>query len=155
CLVCGYLVVIAPWAVRNTLLQRTLTVVDTMGGMNLRMGNYEHTPEDRMWDAVSISGEKSWSYELGATHPEARHWTEGQKAAWAQRQAFAYMAAHPVITLRRSILKLADFWGLDRELVAGFQQKLYRPAPWFTWLATIATLLAYPLVAVTAVVGVF
>ncbi len=43
--------VVGPWAVRNTRLQGVVTIVDTMGGMNLRMGNYEHTPDDRMWDA--------------------------------------------------------------------------------------------------------
>lgn len=35
----GYAVVVAPWAVRNTRLQGVTTIVDTMGGMNLRMGN--------------------------------------------------------------------------------------------------------------------
>ena len=45
-LLAGYAAVITPWAVRNTRLQGTLTVVDTMGGMNLRMGNYEHTDYD-------------------------------------------------------------------------------------------------------------
>src|SRR5262245_65708283 len=45
----GYAVVVAPWAARNTRLQHVFTVVDTMGGINLRMGNYEYTPDDRMW----------------------------------------------------------------------------------------------------------
>ena len=30
------------------------------------MGNYEHTPDDRMWDAVALTGEKNWSYALYA-----------------------------------------------------------------------------------------
>ena len=38
----GYAVVVVPWAIRNTRLQGTVTVVDTMGGMNLRMGNYRY-----------------------------------------------------------------------------------------------------------------
>ena len=155
CIVTGYLVVVGPWAVRNTLLQRTLTIVDTMGGMNLRMGNYDYTPETRMWDGVSLTGEKSWSHALRETHPESIQLTEGQKAAWAQREALAYMASHLVTTAKRSILKFADFWGLERELAAGFQQRLYQPAPWFAWLATIATALSYPFVIVTAVIGAF
>src|SRR4029453_6311432 len=40
----GYAIVVAPWAVRNTRLQGVLTIVDTMGGINLRLGNYEYTP---------------------------------------------------------------------------------------------------------------
>ena len=47
----------------------TVTIVDTMGGMNLRMGNYEYTPDDRMWDAVSLQGEKSW------VHGLSPHWS--------------------------------------------------------------------------------
>ena len=39
---CG--LVVAPWAVRNTRLHGVFTVVDTMGGLNLLMGNYAHTP---------------------------------------------------------------------------------------------------------------
>src|SRR5262249_9782521 len=56
----GFLVPIVPWAVRNTRLQGVVEIVDTMGGINLRMGNYEYTPDDRMWDAVSLTGEKNW-----------------------------------------------------------------------------------------------
>src|SRR5262249_51962742 len=44
--IAGYATFIVPWAIRNTRLQQTLTIVDTMGGINLRMGNYEYTPED-------------------------------------------------------------------------------------------------------------
>ena len=65
----GYAVVVAPWAVRNTRLQETLTIVDTMGGINLRMGNYEYTPDDRMWDAVSIGGDKSWVHGFATEQP--------------------------------------------------------------------------------------
>jgi 4-amino-4-deoxy-L-arabinose transferase-like glycosyltransferase len=57
----GYAAVVAPWAVRNTRLQGVVTIVDTMGGMNLRMGNYEHTLEDRMWDTVSLTGAENWA----------------------------------------------------------------------------------------------
>ena len=153
CLVAGYLAVVGPWAARNTLLQGTLTIVDTMGGMNLRMGNYEHTPEDRMWDAVSLTGDKSWSYALVQSHPEARRWTEGQREKWAQREAVAYMLSHPATTARRSMLKFLDFWGLERELVGGFRQGLYAPPLWFALIAVVATAIAYPLVLLAGLAG--
>jgi 4-amino-4-deoxy-L-arabinose transferase-like glycosyltransferase len=74
----GYAAIIAPWAIRNTRLQGVVTVIDTMGGLNLRAGNYEHTPEDRMWDPAAAPGELNWTYalnqELGGQMP-----TEGQK----------------------------------------------------------------------------
>jgi len=155
CCLAGYVAIVGPWAVRNTTLQHTLTIVDNMGGMNLMMGNYEYTPEDRMWDAVSLTGEKNWSHSLGITHPEAATWTDGQKEKWAQREAIGFMLANPATTFRRSVLKFADFWGLEREMVAGFQQGLYDPPAWFMWMATLAVLISYPVVILGSAIGVF
>ena len=153
CCAAGYLAVVGPWAVRNTRVQHTFTVVDTAGGMNLRLGNYEHTPEDRMWDAVALmGGEKSWSRNLSQVHPEAVGWTDGQKDRWAQREALAYMAANPGTTLRRMVLKFADFWGLEREMVAWFRITR-QPLAWVVWPAVLATAIAYPLVALGAAIG--
>src|SRR5580765_4411758 len=41
-LLAGSAIAIGPWAVRNSRLQGVPVVVDTMGGLNLRMGNYEY-----------------------------------------------------------------------------------------------------------------
>jgi 4-amino-4-deoxy-L-arabinose transferase-like glycosyltransferase len=155
CCLLGYVAIVGPWAVRNTRLQQTFVVVDTMGGMNLRMGNYEHTPDDRMWDAVALTGEKNWSYELGRTEPDVLTWTVGQKDKWAQKAAVAYMIRHPWITLRRSVIKFADFWGLERELVAAFRAHLYNPPVWFVLLAVVGVAVTYPLVALSAAIGVW
>ena len=150
----AYAAVVGPWAVRNTRLQHVVTIVDTMGGMNLRMGNYEYTPDDRMWDAVSLTGEKSWvhgiSDDLGTGEI-----TEGQKEKWAQRKAIEYMRSHPGETLRRSLIKFADFWGLEREFMAGVQQGMYSPPLWFNVLASAAILVAYALVAVLGAAGIW
>ena len=129
----GYLVVVTPWAVRNTRLQGVVTIVDTMGGMNLRMGNYEHTPEDRMWDAVSLTGDRNWIHGFTGEFP-GQVVTEGHKDKWAQRMAIEYMLSHPGTTFRRALIKFADFWGLERELVAGVQQGLYDPPRWIVVL---------------------
>ncbi len=121
----AYVAVVAPWAVRNTRLQKTFIVVDTMGGMNLRMGNFEHTIEDRMWDGVSLRGEQSWSHQMIVEHPEARRWTEGERDRWARQRATEYIRTHPGTTLRRSVRKFADFWGLEREYIAALQKGTY------------------------------
>src|SRR5436305_7560850 len=42
-LVIPFAIVLAPWAVRNTMLQQTFVPVDTMGGRNFMMGNYRFT----------------------------------------------------------------------------------------------------------------
>jgi 4-amino-4-deoxy-L-arabinose transferase-like glycosyltransferase len=152
----GYAAVVGPWAVRNTRLQEVVTVVDTMGGMNLRMGNYEHTPEDRMWDAVSLTGDRSWVHaltlELEADPPD-RPFTEGMKDKWAQRKALEYMAAHPGTTIRRAAIKFADFWGLEREFIAAVGQGLFAPPAWVAVAGTVLILLAYVALALCAAAG--
>ena len=148
----GYAVVVGPWAVRNTTLQNAFTVVDTLGGFNLRMGNYQYTPEDRMWDVVSDEGQHNWSQELRLEYPNQR-FTDGQKAAWAQRKAFEYMWAHPGQTFRRSLIKFADFWGLEREFVAGVQKQIYKPPAWFAVLATVLIIGAYIVLAAAGAAG--
>lgn len=148
----GYVAIVAPWSVRNTQLQGTFTVVDTMGGLNLRMGNYEHTPEDRMWDAVSLTGQESWVYDFTQeAHPEPA--TEGAKDKWAQRKAIEFMAEHPWTTMRRIVIKFGDFWGLEREFIAGVQQGLYRPPGWFALFTAIAISMSYATIALASIAG--
>jgi 4-amino-4-deoxy-L-arabinose transferase-like glycosyltransferase len=155
----GYAVVIGPWAIRNTRLQHTFTVVDTMGGMNLRMGNYEFTPEDRMWDAVSLTGEKNWVYALTqdptVVLEPAGVFTEGMKDKWAQRKAVEYIRAHPQTTARRDAIKFADFWGLEREFVAAVQQGLYAPPMWFAIVAALLMVSCYAAVALLGAAGIW
>jgi 4-amino-4-deoxy-L-arabinose transferase-like glycosyltransferase len=153
-LLMGYSSVIGPWAIRSSRIQDTPVVVDTMGGLNLLMGNYEFTPEERMWDAVSIVGPKSWAAPL-ANHADARTWTEGQKERWARTKALQFMADHPLLTLRRSMLKLADLWGLEREWLGGLQQGLYRPPRWFAVLSGTLVVTTFPMLLILAVWGVF
>jgi 4-amino-4-deoxy-L-arabinose transferase-like glycosyltransferase len=150
----GFAVVVVPWAVRNTRLQGVMTIVDTMGGMNLRMGNYEHTPDDRMWAAVGLTGEKSWAHGLPPDSPGAPM-TEGRKEKWAQKKALEYMRAHPVETARRSLIKFADFWGLEREFIAGTRGGLFVVPRWFEIGATMAIVLAYVAVVIAGAAGIW
>ena len=148
----GYALVVTPWAIRNTRLQGVVTIVDTMGGMNLRMGNYEYTPEDRMWDAVSLEGEKNWVYGLTTDRP-GEPITEGQKEKWAQRKALEYMRAHPLVTLRRSLIKFADFWGLEREFIAGIRSGMFAPPLWFQIVSSLLITVAYIVVVIAGAAG--
>jgi hypothetical protein len=107
-----------------------------------------------MWDAVSLTGEKNWVH--GITNDLGTgNITEGQKDKWAQRKAIEYIKAHPLETLRRSLIKFADFWGLEREFMAGVQQGMYSPPAWFSVLASAAILLAYALIAVAGAAGIW
>jgi 4-amino-4-deoxy-L-arabinose transferase-like glycosyltransferase len=152
-LVAGYVAVVAPWAVRNTRLQGVPVVVDTIGGMNLRMGNYEFTPHDRIWDAVSRQGAQSWIVGLPPRPPNGGEWTEGQKERWAREQAVAFMRQHPGLTLWRAAIKFSDFWALDRDYAAAIQRGLYHPPMWAAVVATAAMTLAFPLVIGLAIAG--
>jgi len=153
-LVAGYGLTVGPWSYRNTQLQGTFTVVDTMGGQNLMLGNYAYTPEDRMWDAISLSGDERWDHAAPKRAPDGRRWTEGGLEKWARQQAFDYMLANPGTTLRRMVLKFADFWGIEREFVAGVGQGLYRP-PMPVFLLTAAAIAGvYALVMIASALGV-
>ena len=157
CLLLGYLMVVAPWAVRNTSLEGVFTVVNSRGGITLLMGNYEHTPLNRAWDPVTLTGEQSIfnTYKLREKQPESANWTEGQLEKWAQKTAFAFMLEHPVLTVKRSIAKFASFWGLERSILAGFQIGIFRTPQWFAVFASLVITLAYVLVMVMACLGVF
>jgi hypothetical protein len=153
-LAAAYAAVIAPWAIRNTRLQQTLTIVDTMGGINLRTGNYEYTPDDRMWDAVMLTGDRNWIHGYQPSYP-GEPVTEGTKDKWAQRKAFEYMRQHPMETLRRSVIKFSDFWGLERDFIAAVQKGIYAPPIWFAVIATVAILTTYVCVVTIGVAGIW
>jgi 4-amino-4-deoxy-L-arabinose transferase-like glycosyltransferase len=150
----AYVALVGPWTVRNTRLQHVVIMVDTLGDINLRMGNYEYTPDDRMWDAIALEGEKNWAYGIRDDLGNGPI-TEGQRAKWAQRKAVEYMRTHPGITLRRSFIKFADFWGLEREFFAGMQREQYSPPLWFEVLASAAILVGYALVSVLGAAGIW
>ncbi len=151
----GALLTIGPWAIRNSRLQGVPVIVDTMGGLNLRMGNYEYTPHARIWDAISMEGKKSWIVGIPPAPPDGGPWTEGKKERWARSEAVRFMLANPGLTLWRSCIKFADFWGLDRDFIAGVERGMFHPPTWFTIIAGLAMLVAYPAVVAYAVAGIW
>lgn len=150
----GYAAFVAPWTLRNTYLQGVPTTIDTMGGITLRMGNYEHTLIRRAWDPVTLHGDNSIFEELGKEHPDAGSWTEGQKDKWALKKAAKYMWDHPGLTIQRAIVKLGNFWGLERTIIAGWQRGAYSLPKWLTALGTVIISLAYVGAMILASLGV-
>jgi 4-amino-4-deoxy-L-arabinose transferase-like glycosyltransferase len=150
----GFAVIVTPWALRNTRLQGVTTIVDTMGGPNIWMGNYDRTPEHRMWDAVTLGGERDMALALQAAFPGQRL-TEGQKDKWTQKKGLEYMVAHPATTLRRAVIKLGDFWGLEREFAAGIRVGLYTPPSWLGLPVSLVIAIAYAAVALLFAAGVW
>lgn len=144
-LVMAFACVVAPWAVRNTRLQRTFTAVDCMGGRNFMMGNYEHTPVFRSWAAIGIQGEQAWnSYVYRANPGPSGGWSQGQLDKLAAKEGMKFVLAHPGLTLQRDIVKFFDFWGLERETVSGALQGYYGRIPaWGVAMFACAVLGAY------------
>jgi hypothetical protein len=152
-LLLGFALTLAPWTVRNTLLQQTFTTVDVMGGRNVMMGNYEFTPAYRPWAAIEMEGDKAWYSVLSRAHGGLAGNTQGQLDKLAMKYAFGYMMDHPGQTASRSAAKLLHFWQLERELIAGAKQGIWGPFSTPAVVALAAAIMgAY---AVTMLLGIF
>ena len=152
--------VIAPWIVRNTTLQKTLTAIDCMSGRNLMMGNYEYTPLYRAWDAIHQEGEKNWYRVLRTKYDNVDPMTQGQKDKLAGKYAKEFMMLHPGLTLQRFGMKALCFWQLERSTAAlfahgaveGISSEDSKQASIFVAVVFMAS---YALVFTTAVFGAF
>ena len=118
----AFAAVLAPWTIRNTRLQQTFITVDVMGGRNFMMGNYEHTPLYRAWDAITITGPESWHEVLARDVRGYSQTTQGQRDKLALRYGLRYAAEHPGLTAQRCVIKFFNFWQLEREAIAGAQR---------------------------------
>ena len=115
-----FLATIAPWAYRNTHHQQTLTIIDCMGGRNAMMGNYEHTPLERSWATIDIAqGKQAWHQVLAAETPDYSSLTQGQIDKVAMKHGVQFVLDHPLLTLKRNIVRVFNFWQLERTLIAG------------------------------------
>ena len=154
-LLLGFVVVIGPWVYRNTQLQGVFTVVATQGGITLLMGNSASTPLYRAWDPITLQGEQSIFNDLPEKYVDGSRWTEGKKEKWAQKNALTYMMKHPWLTFQRSVVKFANFWGLERVIIAGWQQGLYSPLPIISFSGAVLISLAWVGLMLVASLGVF
>jgi 4-amino-4-deoxy-L-arabinose transferase-like glycosyltransferase len=110
-LVVAFLIVVAPWAARNTRLQDTFTFVATNGGIVFYEGNYEHTPLDRPWRAHALDSD----LKVRRLLPEGL--SEGERQKVAFQRGVSFMKENPGLTVHRSLVKMANVWGLEREVV--------------------------------------
>jgi 4-amino-4-deoxy-L-arabinose transferase-like glycosyltransferase len=111
--------IIAPWAVRNTRVQRTLTIVDVMGGRNAMMGNYEYTPMERSWATISdVTGDRAWHQVLARANDDHVRKSQGEIDKLALRYAIRFVSSHPWLTVKRDVVKFFNFWQLERTFLA-------------------------------------
>jgi len=147
-----FLMTLVPWSVRNYRLFDTFIPVDTMGGLNLYMGNYENTPLHNSWASVEVKGEKAW---YRGHESELKGMNEAQKQKWAIQKAKDYVMENPGITLHRSIVKFANFWGMERTIIAGIERGYFQAftASDFRYLIYGIILLGYGVVILTGATG--
>jgi len=110
-LLMSFLVITMPWVIRNTRLQDTVTLIATNGGIVFLEGNYEYTPLDRPWRSHALDPE------LKVRRLLPTGLTEGQRQRIAFQRGLEFIRTHPGLTLRRAVIKAANVWGLERELV--------------------------------------
>jgi 4-amino-4-deoxy-L-arabinose transferase-like glycosyltransferase len=118
-LIVPFVAPIAPWAHRCSRLEKTFIPIDVMSGRNLMLGNYQYTPLYRSWDAIALKGEKEWIAEVLATSTLEERGTQGRLDKLAMKRGLKFMRENPGLTFQRDVVKFFDFWGLERELVAG------------------------------------
>lgn len=152
-LVSAFAVTLAPWAVRSSRLEKTFVAVDTMGGRNFLMGNYRHTPLYRSWEAVAIPGEKNWIHEVNAAFPNEPVQSQGLVDKRAMKLGVRFVLENLGLTLQRDVVKFFDFWGLERELVAGARQGLFGALP--RWAVLVLAVLIPGSFVLALWVGVF
>lgn len=151
----GLLLVLSPWIIRNTLLQGQLTMISTVGGINLYLCNSDDTPLIRpgyIFITRAAQGEDGYYYDH--LFPEMQDASETAKQNLAMRKGLQYMAAHPEITALRSVNRFVDFWGQERLVINQLLNKYYGELPRFAVLAMILVIFAsYSLVVIAANFG--
>jgi 4-amino-4-deoxy-L-arabinose transferase-like glycosyltransferase len=108
-------IVITPWVIRNTVLQGTFTAIATNGGPTFLSGNNEHTPIQRPWRQHGFPAELRWRQLV----PRGEL-TEGQRQQLAYQKGLEFVRAHPGLTVQRAVIKSANVWGLERDVVGTF-----------------------------------
>ncbi|HEY8505015.1 MAG TPA: hypothetical protein VIL46_10570, partial [Gemmataceae bacterium] len=111
-------------------------------------------PLYRSWDAISMRGEEAWhSVLVAATDPGERD-TQGKLDKLALKYGLNFVREHPWLTLKRDVVKFFDFWGLERELVAGAVRGYFGDVPKAAVvLLTLAVVGTYVLVLLSGVFG--
>jgi 4-amino-4-deoxy-L-arabinose transferase-like glycosyltransferase len=138
----AFCLVLAPWGVRNSALQQTFVPVDVMAGRNLMMGNYEYTPTYRAWDAISNAGETSWNQVLFSKSLVPPGTTQGQLDKIAMRYGIKFMFTHPLETCERMLVKLVNFWQLEREVIKGSKEGDFGSVARLGWLPMAGSITA-------------
>jgi len=78
---------------------------------------------------VGVGGEQAWYAVLAREYSEFFSLTQGQRDKLAMKRGVKFIAAHPLLTLKRSVIKFFNFWQLEREVPAGLSRGYWGNLP--------------------------
>jgi 4-amino-4-deoxy-L-arabinose transferase-like glycosyltransferase len=153
----GFVLVLAPWIARNTLLQGQFTAISTVGGINLYLCNSDETPMIHTGHIFLERAQKGGDgYYYDSLFPGLDGASEAAKQNLAMKKGLAYMATHPWTTFLRSLGRFVDFWGQERLVINQVMNEHYGEVPLFVLLAVIfAVFVSFSLVVIAASFGYF
>jgi 4-amino-4-deoxy-L-arabinose transferase-like glycosyltransferase len=126
----GFVIVIAPWIIRNTLLHGQFTMISTVGGINLYLCNTHESPmihTGYIFIERAIQGQDGYYYD--SLFPELKGASETAKQNLAMQKGLAYMLEYPWTTFLRSLSRFVDFWGQERLVINQVMANYYGEAP--------------------------
>jgi 4-amino-4-deoxy-L-arabinose transferase-like glycosyltransferase len=139
----GFVIVIAPWIIRNTLLHGQFTMISTVGGINLYLCNTNEAP---MIHTGSIFIERARQgqdgYYYDSLFPELKGASETTKQNLAMQKGLAYMLEYPWTTFVRSLSRFVDFWGQERLVINQVMAAYYGEVSSLVLLTVIAAVFA-------------
>jgi len=151
----GFIIVLMPWITRNTLLQGQLTMISTVGGINLYLCNSAETPlihPGAIFIERAAAGGDGYYYD--SLFPEMPAASETARQNLAMRKGLEYLIANPGMTARRSLNRFIDFWGQERLVINQVMNKYYGEVSLFIVLAvSFAIFVSYSLVVIAASFG--
>jgi len=126
---------LSPWVVRNATAMGRPILSDLTGGKNLLIG------------CNTYAGARQQGRRLFGTSADPLAGVTGEIALddAARRAALAYLRGRPGRIAALAPLKLAAFWGLDRELLYEYREGYFGPRPWLCWPLALAGLGLAPL----------
>jgi hypothetical protein len=111
-------VVIAPWAVRNTIVQGEFVPISTQGGIELGIANNPRATGILNYDF------DLFERELSAVHPRDSFASEAQRSERYQEDAVAFIRDNPGRFLRLCAVRLGELWKVYSPRVPLWQSLL-------------------------------
>jgi 4-amino-4-deoxy-L-arabinose transferase-like glycosyltransferase len=122
---------LAPWIIRNTVVQGAFTLVDTSGGKILAwtLSEYKPDPAPAKAQAASAEAPSAEATGEGSVAGPVNPPTEEQQDRRALARSLRFLYEKPLILVTHAATNFFRFWRLDREVIAGAGHGNFGPVP--------------------------